>query len=197
MQNIDFYDGKSAKNINSPVAFQDSEYYSRMDAVNRKELDRNRKKASRMMSFIVGLCIISFTTGLIVGIKFTSRPQAQIVDPETRKADSNLRDRVTNMVNAAPLEARANQPQSDQKVFPRSQYPFVLRMDGKYSEKKSREIAQYLSIKGHTVILSKTNNSYHVYIGPYENREMAESSLKQVREYPKGNLFNGLQIVRR
>lgn len=197
MQNIDFYDGKSAKNINKPVTFQDAEYYTRMDAVNRKEVDRNRKKASRMMSFIVGLCIISFTAGLVIGIKFTSGPQAQIVDPETRKAVSNLRDRVTNMVNAAPMAEREKQGEPEQKVFPRSQFPFVLRMDGKYSERKSREIAQYLSGRGHTVILSKINNSFHIYIGPYENRGDAESSLMQVQRYPRGNLFAGLQIVRR
>ena len=197
MQNIDFYDGNSAKNINKSAPFQDAEYYTRMDAVNRKEVDRNRKKASRMMSFIVGLCIISFTTGLVVGIKFTSGPQAQIVDPETRKAVSHLRDRVTNMVNAAPVSVQKQQTESGQKVFPRSRYPFVLRMDGKFTERKSRDIAKYLSGKGHTVILSKINNSYHIYVGPYEDRGAAESSLKQVRQYPRGNLFTGLQIVRR
>ncbi|HON78429.1 MAG TPA: SPOR domain-containing protein [Spirochaetota bacterium] len=197
MQNIDFYDGNSAKNINKSAPFQDAEYYTRMDAVNRKEVDRNRKKASRMMSFIVGLCIISFTTGLVVGIKFTSGPQAQIVDPETRKAVSHLRDRVTNMVNAAPVTAAAKQVEAGQKVFPRSRFPFVLRMGSEFTERKSRDIAKYLSERGHTVILSKTNNAYRVYIGPYENRETAEISLKQVQKYPRGSLFAGLQIVRR
>jgi hypothetical protein len=78
MQNIDFYDGRNARILNQPLNMQEAEYYTRMDALHRSEADKNRHRASRMMSFIIGLCIISFTR-TVVGIKFASGSKAEIV----------------------------------------------------------------------------------------------------------------------
>ncbi len=196
MQNIDFYSGKNFnKQMSSPPNINENEYYSNFDDLHRRESDKNRKRASRMMSLIVGLCIVSFTAGLIIGIKFASRSSAQIVDDGTRKAVSDMKDRFTNiMVNSSVQKKNA----SDKKnIFPKEEYPFVIKLNNSFNEAQSQEIARFLSGRGHTVILSKYNSSYKIFVGPYKKQTAAESSIKKIKAYPKKDWFNGIQIVKR
>ncbi len=194
MQNMDFYAGKETRVMNHPMALQDADNVARLDAMYRKEADRNKKKASRMMSLIVGLCIISFTAGLVVGIKFAAGSQAQIIDDDTRRAVSQIGNRVTGLIPQTEQAAKAVAPKT---VFPKNEYPFVIRLNRNYSQKASQEIAQFLSQRGHTVILSKIHNRYKVHVGPFRAQNEAESSIKQISEYDKSDWFDKIQIVKR
>ncbi len=199
MQNIDFYDGRNARILNQPLNMQEAEYYTRMDALHRSEADKNRHRASRMMSFIIGLCIISFTAGLVIGIKFASGSKAEIVDPQTRQAVMNIRERVSGMMTGTNAAAAANETDSKSRsdVFPRDEFPFVIRLNGKYDESRSKEIASLLSKRGHTVILSRQHRDFKIYVGPFRTQAVAETSLKKIGEYSEKAMFSGMQIVKR
>lgn len=197
MQNIDFYDGRSVKTYSQPMEVQDAEYYTRMDAMHRKEADRNRRKASRMMSFIIALCIISFTAGLVIGIKFGSNSRAEIVDPDTRKAVTQIRERMSSLVQQAQPPQNSTEAKSANELFPKNEFPFVIRVQGRYNEEKSRELAGVLSKNGHTVILSKQNNDYSVFVGPYRNRGAAETTMKKLADVTEMRVVSGMQVVKR
>lgn len=194
MQNMDFYAGKEARVMNHSMALQDADNVARLDAMYRKESDRNKKKASRMMSVIIGLCIISFTAGLVVGIKFAAGSQAQIIDDDTRHAVTQIGSRVSSLI---PQPVQAGKAVTPKNMFPKNEYPYVIRMNRSYSQKESQEVAQYLSQRGHTVILSQKNNRYKLYVGPYKAQNEAESSIKQISEYNRNDWFNKSQVVKR
>jgi hypothetical protein len=194
MQNMDFYSGKEARVMNHSMGLHDADNVARLDAMYRKEADRNKKKASRMMSVIVGLCIISFTAGLIVGIKFAAGSQAQIIDDDTRNAVTQIGNRVSNLIPQATQPVKGVAPKN---VFPKSEYPYVIRLNRQYVQKESQDVAQYLSQRGHTVILSKKNSRFAVYVGPYKAQNEAESSLKQISEYGRNEWFDKTQVVKR
>lgn len=194
MQNMDFYSGKDARVMNQSMGLHDADNVARLDAMYRKESDRNKKKASRMMSVIVGLCIISFTAGIVVGIKFAAGSQAQIIDDDTRNAVTQIGSRVSNLIPQAQQNVKGVAPKN---VFPKTEYPYVIRLNRQYAQKESQDVAQYLSQRGHTVILSKKNNRFAVYVGPYKAQNEAESSLKQIAEYRKSEWFDKTQVVKR
>ena len=146
------------------------------------------------MSVIVGLCIISFTAGIVVGIKFAAGSQAQIIDDDTRNAVTQIGSRMSNLIPQAQQNIKGVAPKN---VFPKHEYPYVIRLNRQYAQKESQDVAQYLSQRGHTVILSKKNNRFAVYVGPYKAQNEAETSLKQIAEYSKNEWFDKTQVVKR
>jgi len=64
-------------------------------------------------------------------------------------------------------------------------------------EKQSQDIAQFLSQRGHTVILSQKAGKYKLYVGPYRVQDEAESALKRISEYDKTGWFAKSQVVKR
>ena len=85
MQNIDFYERKNIRVM--PPQFTDTydpEYLPRVAQSTPREMERVRRRASRTFFLISALCIISFTAGIVIGIKFTGGTQREIVDPRER-----------------------------------------------------------------------------------------------------------------
>ena len=194
MQNMDFYSGKDSRVYNQSMGIQDADNVARLDAMYRKEADRNKKKASRMMSVIIGLCIISFTAGLIVGIKFASGAQSEIIDDNTRQAVTQIGSHVSNLISNGAVQEKNTTPKN---VFPRDEYPFVIKLNKNYNVKDSREIAQFLSQKGHTVIVSNDKNRYKLYVGPFRDQGEAARTIQQISEYNQKEWFNKIQVVKR
>ncbi len=194
MQNMDFYSGRDARAMNNSMAIHDADNVARLDAMYRKEADRNKKRASRMMSLIIGLCIVSFTAGIAVGIKFAAGSQAQLIDDDTREAMSQIGSKVSNLIPHAEASVKGIAPKT---VFPRSHYPYVIKLQKLYAHKESQEIARFLSQKGHTVILSQNAGKYKLYVGPYRVQNEAELALKRISEYDKAGWFDKLQVVKR
>lgn len=158
----------------------DPEYFSQISENYHHDEERGRKKANRMMSLIIALCIISFTCGLVIGIKFTSGPNKEIIDEHTRKAVNDLGKKVSSIVNENAV-AQVRSPQTDKKdLFPRDKYPYVIRIGGEFDKTQSLEIAQSLNAGGHTVILSKNRGNYRIYTGPFKTQTDAENSLKKI-----------------
>jgi hypothetical protein len=197
MQNIDFYNGKSLKNIPPQFNVQDPEYFTRAANIHHREQERTRKKASRMLSLIIALCIISFTTGLIIGIKFAAGSKKEIMDERTRRAVSSFGNNVKNLIKENPLKDTVNKLTTRSKLFPKKDFPYVIRIGKEFNKSNSQKIASFLSNKGHTVIISKNNNHFNIYTGPYRTSDEAQSSIKRISDYSKPDWFPEARIVKR
>jgi len=190
MQNIDFYQGKTARVIPQHFDRPDPELYSRMSGVHSRDEEKKRRRATRMISLIAALCIISFTVGIVIGIKFAGGARKEIVDRETYRAVSGIGKKVTGLVAGQKNE-------TGKKIFPRAEYPFVIMIGKGYNRPESREIAGILSGYGHTVIISQHENTYRIYTGPYKSINDAQSSMKTIAAYNHKALPQKISIVKR
>ncbi len=193
MQNIDVYSGKEARVLNNSAILQDADNVARLEAMYRKEAYKNNKRASRMLSLIIALCIISFTIGLVMGLKFASGSQTAIVDNQTAGVLSHMRSRVTAIMKQGERGER-----SDAKaVFPKNEYPFVIRIGRDFNIKESKEVSQFLSNNGHTIVISQKNQRHKLFVGPYKSLTDAEGGMKILRNYRKKSWFEKAEIVKR
>ncbi|MDA3901370.1 MAG: SPOR domain-containing protein [Spirochaetes bacterium] len=210
MQNIDFYSGNVHQHSMPDFVSRDPEYFSRMTRNHQKEGIRKKNRATRFLVMVLALCIISFTSGLVVGMKFNAGADKEIVDPVTRQAMSDIGNKVNDIVGennvGGDLSADSTAVQTDEKSgasqpgitsFPKQEYPFVIRIGNKFSAKQSQEIADYLSNKGHTVILARQEGFFRIYAGPYKTRNQAESNLNKINYYRDNKLFHSALILKR
>ena len=192
MQNVDFYTGNNARNISSSFSNPDPEYFTRMSDSRASDQDRIKKRASRIIFFVISLCIISFTTGLAIGIKFAGGEDRQIVDDTTYEAMGKIKSRVSGL-----MAAEKDKSSDPGEQFPAAQYPYVLKIGKDHTRNVARDIAAFLSVQGHRVILSKNTDAYRIYVGPYKTLAMAEESLKKVDTYRKYSISGGNTIIKR
>jgi hypothetical protein len=193
MQNLDFYSGKIVRDFPPQFNREDPEYFAKLARINSKEEHKTMTKASRMLSLIIALCIISFTAGLIIGIKFASGSNKQIVDQQTKEAVTDIGQRVTSLIKESP-GGKLNPVEGEKKLFAREDFPYIIRVGKQFSKSESQQIAGIISSQGHTVILSKDNGSYKIFVGPYRNQEEAQESLRKIKTYP---LRNTAVVVKR
>lgn len=214
MQNFDYYSGNAHTHDQPDFVVRDPEYFSRIARHHQTEGVRRKDKATRFLSLVLGLCIVSFTSGLIVGIKFGGGKDKEIVDPTTRKAMNDIGSRMSHMAkakdeNGSGEAATADSetdlsdstaqkaPESATKSFPKEIYPYVIRIGNKFSAQNSQEIADYLSSKGHTVIISKHEDFYRIYVGPYKEKSSAESALNRINYYTDNKYFHSALVLER
>jgi hypothetical protein len=193
MQNIDFYERKNIRF--APPQFSDNydpEYLPRMAQHTPREMERVKKKASRIFFLITSLCIMSFTAGILLGTKFTGGSQRAIIDKKTFNA-------VADMGNTLPLFSKEKPAEAapKEKLFPKESYPYVIMVSNEYSHPVSQKIAEFLSRRGHTVIISKNNSLYRIYIGPYKSGADAQKALKKISSYNKYSLAENTRIIKR
>jgi len=193
MQNIDFYERKNIR-VTPPqfLDTHDPEFLPRMTQNTPREMERVRKKASRIFFLITSLCIISFTAGIVIGIKFTGGSQRELMDKKTFNAVADIGKSFSLLSRDKPAETI---PQ--EKLFPKSTYPYVIRITSEHDYETTQKIAGFLSRRGHTVILSKNNNRYRIFIGPYRNNDDAAEALKKITAYQKYSLAENTRIIKR
>ena len=157
-----------------------------------REMERVRRKASRIFFLITALCIMSFTAGIVIGIKFAGGTHRELVDKKTFNA-------VADISRGFPLVTRDRQaePLPQEKLFPKSAYPYVIAVTAEHDHDTTQKLANYLSRRGHTVILSKNNSRYRIFIGPYRNSEEASGALKKIAAYQKYSLAENTRIIKR
>lgn len=197
MQNMDFHTRKPAKNYPPQFDTQDPEYFYRISDAHHHEQEKNRKSASRMISLIIALCILSFTSGLVIGIKVSSDSKKDLVDAQTRRAMSTIGKKVSRLVGERALAEPVAQRKTARELFPSEDFPFAVRVGNEFNAAQSREIARLLSGSGYTVILSKNMENYRIYAGPFKTRSEAEISLKKIQGYPNKAWFGNAHIVKR
>ncbi len=182
MQNIDLYSGKTLRDFPPQFSREDPEYFARLANIHTKEEHKNMKKASRLLSLIISLCIISFTAGLIIGIKFAAGSNKQIMDQQTKDAVTNIGQKFSNLIKDNP-DASSNLYSNEKKLFAKEDFPYVIRIVKQYNKAQSQEIAGVISSHGDTVILSKDNGNYKIFVGPYRNHEEAIEALNKIKSY--------------
>lgn len=196
MQNIDFYSGKTLREIPSGFNREDPEYFASMANGHSKDEERSMKRATRMLFLIVALCIISFTTGLVIGIKFAAGSNKEIVDEHTKKAVDDIGKKVANIIKDGTT-TDLNAAPASKDIFSREQFPYAIKINGEYSQPKSQDIAGFLSGKGQTVILSKNNEKYRIFLGPYRNLDEASVSLKKIKGFSGDEYITKAVIIKR
>lgn len=171
----------------------DTEFFSRTSKVHDMEMERTRKKAVRLLSFVTALIIISFTTGLVMGIKFAGDAERKIVDESTYNAVTNISTRLSDMVK----EAGSASAKPADMVYPKSDFPYVILVGKDYNEIEFKPVAQYLSSKGHTVIVSKNEGNYRLFTGPYKTEGDARKALSEISLYKEDPFPANAQIIKR
>ncbi len=192
MQNMDFYDGRHLRDLPPQFDKFDTEFFPKAAGTFEHESDRSRKKASRTLTLIAALIIVSFTTGLVIGIKFAGGADRKIVDDHTMNAMNSFGDRMSGIVRDVTGKAKpANQ------VYPKSEFPFVIQLGKEYTESELKPVAQFLSSKGHTVIVSKTAGNFKIFTGPYKTETDARKSLSEISLYKQYAISTNAQIIKR
>ncbi len=192
MQNMDFYDGRHLRDLPPQFDKFDSEYFSRTSGSVERENEKSRRKATRIITIIGALIIISFTAGLVIGIKFAGGAERKIVDDHTLSAMTNIGDKMSDMVKDVTGNAKpANQ------IYPKVEFPFVIQLGKEYSETDLKPVAQFLSSKGHTVIVSKNKMNFKIFTGPYKTEADARKSLSEISLYKQYAISTNAQIIKR
>ena len=198
MQNIDLYEGRHLRDY--PPQFDkydkfdkfDMEYFSKNAGITERENEKSHKRAAKIITFIVALIIISFTTGLVVGIKFGSDGERKIVDDHTLSAMNSIGEKVFDTVK----DIKSNLKPAN-KIYPKDEYPFVIQLSKEYNETDLKSVAQFLSSKGHTVIVLKSNQNFKVFTGPYKTEADAKKSLSEISLYNQYSISTNAQIIKR
>jgi len=185
MQNIDFYNGQGTRRSAPIYDVPDPELYSKGNSTIKDE-EKSRKKAIRVLFIILAMCIISFTTGLAIGIKFAGGPKKEIIDKKTAAAMSTISNKMTNYFQGVR-----------KRSFPKSQYPYLVKVGNQYGKVRTIEIVKYLRNKNHEVVISKGDSGMYKLYLPYKGKNEAEMSIAMLQEYKEFNIGNSLSLFER
>ena len=192
MQNMDFYEGRNMRDIPSQYDRVDPEFFTRGAMLNGRDQDFHSRKAKGLFTIITGLIIISFTAGLVIGIKFAGGADRKIVDDRTMNAVNSISAKMSEAIKDA---ASSGKPANE--VYPKAEYPFVIQLAKEYGEADINNVAKFLSGKGHTVIVSQNNGSYRIFTGPYKTELEAKKSLSEISLYKQYAISTNAQIIKR
>ncbi len=192
MQNMDFYNGRHMRDISPQFDRMDPEFFSRTTQGAEKDGHNTQKKAIRILTAIAALVIVAFTTGLVVGIKFAGGANKKIVDDQTYNAVNNLGEKVSKLVK----DININNKPAD-KLYPKKDYPYVIKLDNKFKQADFKSVANYLSSRGHTVIVSRSDNDYRLFTGPYRTEDEAKKNLDKFSAYKEYALHDQAKIIKR
>ena len=195
MQNIDLYEGRHLRNYSPQFDKYDTfdmEYFPKKTGVSERESEKSQNRATRIITLIGALIIISFTTGLVVGIKFASGGERNIVDEHTLNAVNSIGGKVFDTIK----DFKGNIKPAD-KVYPKNEYPYVIQLNKEYNETDLKQTAKFLNSKGHTVIVLKNNQNFKIFTGPYKNEADAKKSLSEISLYKQYEVSTNAKIVKR
>lgn len=189
MQNFDFYSGPQNRNMSFEFDSQDPEFYARTERLIPNDPELSRRRASRMLFIICAMCIIAFTTGLVIGIKFAGGRERELVDPRTSQLVTDVGSRMSKLVNREKATVS--------ELYPREEYPWVVSVGNDFTKDDSRKLAEFLSTKGHTVILSRNGEKFRLFAGPFRSKEEAQKNLDELAGYKQYSLAQGVKILKR
>ena len=194
---MDLYSGHNS-NIHKMPSFTayESDFFNRVKEKPPVEHGRFSKKASRIIFVIAAICIVSFTTGLVLGLKFAGGKNTPIVDEATSELISKGVSSVSNIMN---------KDSGQTKSYPVSEFPFLLRIGNSYTKDKATEVANYVHTKGYVakgsvVFLPKDKGNgslYNIYVGPYKSESEARQSKQKFDADGKFTASNHINIIKR
>lgn len=192
MQNMDFYDGRHLRNMPPQFDRVDPEFFSRGVKASDTDHDFYRNRATRLFTIIVAIAIVSFTTGLVMGIKFAGGSDRKIVDDHTMNAVNSISAKMSGAIKDASVTGK-----SANEVYPKAEYPYVIQLAKEYSESEIKNVAQFLSSKGHTVIVSQNKDNFKIFTGPYKTENEAKKTLSEISLYKQYAISTNAQIIKR
>ncbi|HOF13123.1 MAG TPA: SPOR domain-containing protein [Spirochaetota bacterium] len=182
MQNFDFY--QNNKSHYNDFVTQDLQHYT--IAQNTIPHTHSQRNAHRMLAAIIALIIISFTAGIVVGIKFATGNTRTIIDPQTKIALSNAAQK------AKTIMAPQQKPQ-----FSKIEYPFAIKIGNTFNKNEATQLAALLSKTGQRIIIAKNKEHYHIFAGPYKTIDDAKKSLKIIMGQQENGNFKNAIIIKR
>jgi hypothetical protein len=193
MQNFDFFTGTPSRSHNSSYDNREVDLLLRDNSTNFfHDKDKQKKTAAFMALVICTVAIISFTSGLVVGLKYGDKDKP-IIDETTQRSISNLKAKVFD--SDKELNKQSTRTKNSLSI---DDYPFAIRVSGEFDIKNSQSIAEVLSTKGHTVILAKTDSSkYKVFVGPYKTHDEALKILKTLDTNEDTKHLAKMNIIKR
>ena len=184
MQNFDFHSNN--KNPYADYNAQDYREYTIPQNYSTHSRTFSQKKAHRMLTIIIALIIMSFTAGIVVGIKFAGGHSKPIIDPHTKVALNNAAQKAKTLVEP-----------KQQSQFPKSEYPYAIKIGNAFTKDDATTLAGKLSKTGQRIIIAKSKEQYSVYAGPYASLQDAKKSLKIIMEQSKNGNFSNAIILKR
>lgn len=184
MQNFDFYSHN--KHPYSEYNAQDYLEYTVPQNYSPHTRSTSQKKAHGMLAIIIALIIMSFTAGLVVGIKFAGGQSKPIIDPQTKAALNNAAQKAKTLV----------EPQQKPQ-FPKTEYPYAIKIGNSFTKDEATALAGTLSKTGQRIIVAKNKDQYTVYAGPYTSLQEAKKSLKIIMAQSKNGNFSNAIILKR
>ena len=197
MQDMDLYTGKQNSYFVPQFDTADPDYFARAGEMREHDAAKSHNKATRLIAFVAALCIISFTTGLVTGIKFAGGKDKSLLDPRTQQAVTSIGQRVTGGQAVQTAESADPSAASAKQNYPKADYPWVIRIGNEFSKEKASELANALSLKGHSMVISKYEQNYRLYAGPFRTKESAEMSLQKIKGYNDSRWQNNTVILKR
>ncbi len=188
MQNIDLYTGPSEKPELPGKKFEPVFYSAAVAESSPREKDRSVQKANRTLFAIIVTGVICFTAGFIAGAKHSGN-QTQMIDDTTYEALGNLKDKVSGFV--------AEKTEGGKQTFPVADFPYLVRIGQELTIDKAKGTAEFLSSRGHRVILTGSDSSCKIYTGPYKTLDEAQSALKKIDSCIEFQLAGNTGIIRR
>ena len=182
MQNFDFY--QNNKSHYNDFVTQDLQHYT--IAQNTIPHTHSQRNAHRMLAAIIALIIISFTAGIVVGIKFATGNTRTIIDPQTKIALSNAAQK------AKTIMAPQQKPQ-----FTKTEYPIAIKIGNTFNKNEATQLAAILSKTGQRIIIAKNKERYHIFAGPYKTIDDAKKSLKIIMGQQENGNFKDAIIIKR
>lgn len=160
------------------------------DSKNKNE-NKKQKKIQRLVTFFIITIFISFTLGLVAGIKLTAKnsQESSLIDPKTEEFFSNIVGKKSknsvkpgsNTEKSPPERKAAKSSRLFVKIFP------ALNAD------HARLLAKDLLDNKFPVHYSKlSNGQYFLYTGPYKGQKNGQGQLdkiKKIRSLKKVNAF--------
>ena len=182
MQNFDFY--QNNKSHYNDFVTQDLQHYT--IAQNTIPHTHSQRNAHRMLAAIIALIIISFTAGIVVGIKFATGNTRTIIDPHTKMALNNAAQK------AKTIMAPQQKPQ-----FTKTEYPIAIKIGNTFNKNEATQLAAILSKTGQRIIIAKNKERYHIFAGPYKTIDDAKKSLKIIMGQQENGNFKNAIIIKR
>ncbi len=182
MQNFDFY--QNNKSHYNDFVTQDLQNYT--IAQNTIPHTHSQRNAHRMLAAIIALIIISFTAGIVVGIKFATGNTRTIIDPHTKMALNNAAQK------AKTIMAPQQKPQ-----FTKTEYPIAIKIGNTFNKNGATQLAALLSKTGQRIIIAKNKERYHIFAGPYKTIDDAKKSLKIIMGQQENGNFKDAIIIKR
>ncbi len=184
MQNFDF--SQNNKSHYNDFVTQDLHHYTIAQNAIPHSNAHSQRKAHRMLTAIIALIIISFTAGIVVGIKFATGNTRTIIDPHTKMALSNAAQK------AKTIMAPQKEPQ-----FTKTEYPFTIKIGNTFNKNEATRLANLLSKKGQRIIIAKNKEHYLIFAGPYKTIDDAKKSLKIIMGQQENGNFKDAIIIKR